>query len=77
MNYYSSSKQFNFAINNIYPYPGLLSVELMPVQNSPVSIVMDGAPYQATTLGNTDNKTAVELSIPQDIHYVVILNVED
>lgn len=77
MNYYSSSKQFNFAINNIYPYPGLLSVELMPVQNSPVSIVMDGTPYRATTLGNTDNKTTIELSIPQGIHYVVILNVED
>lgn len=77
MNYNSSSKQFNFAINNIYPYPGSLSVELMPIQNSPVSIVMDGSPYRATTLRNTDNKTAIELSIPQGIHDVVILNIED
>ena len=65
MNYNGSSKQFNFAINNIYPYPGSLSVELMPAQNSPISIMMDGLPYQAIDLKNTDNKTAIELSIPQ------------
>ena len=77
MNYNGSSKQFNFAINNIYPYPGSLSVELMPVQNSPISIMMDGLPYQTTNLKNTDNKTAIELSIPQGIHDVAILNIED
>jgi hypothetical protein len=77
MNYNSSSKQFNFAINNIYPYPGLLAIELMPVQNSPISIEMDGSPYHATNLKNTDNKTKIELSIPQGIHDVAILNIED
>ncbi len=77
MNYNDSSKQFNFAINNIYPYPGSLSVELMPVQNSPISIMMDGSPYQATNLKNTYNKTAIELSIPQGIHEVALLNIEE
>ena len=77
MNYNDSSKQFDFALNNIYPYPGSLSVELMPMQNNPVSIMMDGSPYQATNLKNTDNKTAIELSIPQGIHDVAILNIED
>ena len=77
MNYNSSSKQFNFAINNIYPYPGALSVELMPAQDNPVSIVMDGSPYQATSVRNTDNKTAIELSIPQGIHDVTVSNIGD
>ena len=76
MNYNDSSKQFNFAINNIYPYPGSLSVELMPVQNSPVSIMMDGAPYQPTNLKNLANKTAIELSIPKGVHDVAIVNIE-
>ena len=76
MNYNDSSKQFNFAINNIYPYPGSLSVELMPVQNSPISIVMDGAPYQPTNLKNLANKTAIELSIPKGVHDVAIVNIE-
>jgi hypothetical protein len=77
MNYNDSSKQFNFAINNIYPYPGSLSVELMPVQNSPISIMMDGSPYQAINLKNTANKTAIELSIPKGIHDIAILNIEN
>ncbi len=77
MNYNSSSKMFNFAINNIYPYPGMLSVELMPAQDDPVSIVMDGSPYQATTMRNIDNKTAIELSVPQGIHDIAILNIEN
>ncbi len=77
MNYNDSSKQFNFAINNIYPYPGSLSVELMPAQNSPISIMMDGLPYQAIDLKNIDNKTAIELSIPQGSHDVAILDIED
>jgi hypothetical protein len=77
MNYNDSSKQFNFAINNIYPYPGSLSVELMPSQNSPISILMDNSPYQPTNLKNTDNKTAIELSIPQGVHDVAILNIEE
>ena len=77
MNYNDSSKQFDFALNNIYPYPGSLSVELMPMQNNPVSIMMDGSPYQATNLKNTYNKTIIELSIPQGIHDVAILNIED
>ena len=77
MNYNSSSKQFNFAVNNIYPYPGSLSVELMPVQNSPISIMMDGSPYPATNLKNTNNKTSIELSIPKGVHDVAILNIED
>jgi hypothetical protein len=76
MNYNDSSKQFNFAINNIYPYPGSLSVELMPVQNSPISIMMDGAPYQPTNLKNLANKTAIELSIPKGVHDVAIVNIE-
>ena len=76
MNYNDSSKQFNFAINNIYPYPGSLSVELMPVQNSPISIVMDGAPYQPTNLKNLANKTAIELSIPKGVHDIAIVNIE-
>jgi hypothetical protein len=77
MNYNSSSKMFNFAINNIYPYPGMLSVELMPAQDDPVSIVMDGSPYQATTMRNIDNKTEIELSVPQGIHDIAILNIEN
>ena len=76
MNYNDSSKQFNFAINNIYPYPGSLSVELMPVQNSPISIMMDGAPYQPTNLKNLANKTAIELSIPKGVHDIAIVNIE-
>ena len=76
MNYNDSSKQFNFAINNIYPYPGSLSVELMPVQNSLISIMMDGAPYQPTNLKNLANKTAIELSIPKGVHDVAIVNIE-
>ena len=76
MNYNDSSKQFNFAINNIYPYPGSLSVELMPVQSSPISIMMDGAPYQPTNLKNLANKTAIELSIPKGVHDVAIVNIE-
>jgi hypothetical protein len=55
----------------------MLSVELMPAQDDPVSIVMDGSPYQVTTMRNIDNKTAIELSIPQGIHDIAILNIEN
>jgi len=48
----------------------------MPVQNSPISIMMDGSPYQATNLKNTNNKTSIDLSIPKGVHDVAILNIE-
>ncbi len=77
LNYNSSSNQFSFSINNIYPYPGSLSLELMPLQNDPLSISIDGSPLQTVSTRNVDNKTLIELSIPQGKHDITISNIEE
>lgn len=77
MNYNKSSHELNFIVNNIYPYPGSLSLELMPIQTKNVSVEMDGQTLQSTSIKNGENKTKIELSIPLGIHEVVVSNLED
>ena len=76
LNYNSSSNQFRFTINNIYPYPGSLSLQLMPIQEVPLAISIDGSSIDTVSAGNADNKTLLELSIPQGRHDIVISNIQ-
>ena len=77
LNYNSSSNQFRFTINNIYPYPGSLSLQLMPIQQAPVAISIDGSSINTTSARNVDNKTLLDLSIPQGIHDIIISNIRE
>jgi len=77
LNYNSSSNQFRFTINNIYPYPGSLSLQLMPIQEVPITISIDGLSIDTPSARNVDNKTLLELSIPQGIHDIVISNIQE
>ena len=77
LNYNSSSNQFRFTINNIYPYPGSLSLQLMPIQQAPVAISIDGSSIDTTSARNVDNKTLLDLSIPQGIHDIIISNIQE
>lgn len=76
LNYNGSSNQFNFTINNIYPYPGSLSIQLMPIQEELVVISIDGMPVETVSARNADNKTLLELSIPQGVHDITISNIQ-
>lgn len=77
LNYNSSSNQFKFSVNNIYPYPGSISLELMPPQDDPLSISIDGLPTETASTRNMDNKTSIELSVPQGKHDIIISNIEE
>lgn len=74
LNYNNTIGEFNFTINNIYPYPGSLSLEVMPAQNVPLYIHMDDLAVQNTMTKISNNKTFLELSIPQGIHTISISN---
>ena len=76
LNYNSSNNQFRFTINNIYPYPGSLSLQLMPIQEVPLAISIDGSSIDTVSARNVDNKTLLELSIPQGHHDIVISNIQ-
>lgn len=77
LNYNASNNQFIFKINNIYPYPGPLSLQLMPIQDDPIYVSLDGLPIESLNTRNADNKTLIELSIPQGNHDIVISNIQE
>lgn len=77
LNYNASGNQFSFTINNIYPYPGSLSLQLMPIQEEPVAISIDGLPVETVSARNEDNKTLLELSIPQGVHDIIISKIQE
>ena len=76
LNYNASDNQFIFKINNIYPYPGSLSLQLMPIQVDPIDVFIDGLPVETLNARNADNKTLVELSIPQGNHELILSNIQ-
>ena len=77
LNYNATNNQFIFKINNIYPYPGSLSLQLMPIQVDPIYVSIDGLPIETLNTRNTDNKTLIELSIPQGNHDIMLSNIHE
>lgn len=75
IDYNATNNQFVFKINNIYPYPGSLSLQLMPIQVDPLNVSIDGLPIENMNARNSDNKTLIGLSIPQGTHNVTISNI--
>ena len=74
MGYNITTDKFDFNINNIYPYPGALSLEVMPAQKVPIQVYVDENPVEDVKMRNTTEKTLLELAIPQGVHYISLSN---
>lgn len=77
LGYNDTTDLFNFTINNIYPYPGSLSLEVMPIQKVPIHSYIDEILVQDPRMRDTADKTLLELSIPQGIHTISLSNLGD
>jgi hypothetical protein len=49
----------------------------MPIQEEPVAISIDGLPVETVSARNEDNKTLLELSIPQGVHDIIISKIQE
>jgi len=74
MDYNITTDEFNFTVNNIYPYPGALSLEVMPAQKVPIQVYMDENSIKEIKIRNTPEKTLLELAIPQGLHDISLSN---
>lgn len=74
MSYNITTDKFDFTINNIYPYPGALSLEVMPVQMVPIQAYIDGNPVEDVKMRNISEKTLLDLAIPQGVHDISLSN---
>ena len=77
LNYNKSNHQLNMKLNNVYPAPGALTLQLMPNQTNPISVYLDGQPFKSAKINYLENMMLVDMSIPQGPHDVVLSNVEE
>lgn len=72
LDYSKNTNQFKMDINNIYPLPNTLNIEIMPSQKNTLAISIDGSPYNMPKILNTKNSTLVNLIISQGYHQILI-----
>lgn len=77
LNYTESNDQLNFRINNLYPIPGALSIQLMPYQVNPITVYLDDKPYESTTKKYFDDMIQIDMNIPHGSHEVVFANIKE
>jgi hypothetical protein len=73
INYDNKTNQFELKVNNLYPVPASLSLQLNPEQRNPLSFEIDNHEYSPTTL-NINKITKMELTIPQGKHEIIVSN---
>ncbi|MDR4489778.1 MAG: hypothetical protein R2685_02600 [Candidatus Nitrosocosmicus sp.] len=76
LNYTQEDKELNIKMNNLYPIPGALSIQIMPYQFNPVMIYMDGIQHKPVTTKYADNMIQFDMTVPRGIHDIVLSNVE-
>jgi hypothetical protein len=73
INHDNKTNQFELKVNNLYPVPASLSLQLNPEQRNPLSFEIDNHEYSPTTL-NINKITKMELTIPQGKHEIIVSN---
>ncbi len=69
--YDNASKQFKLSVNNVYPPPATLSLQLLSMQKSPLHVSLDGKKYDSKILKKDDNIN-IDLFVPQGKHEINI-----
>ncbi len=77
LNYNNINHQLNMKLNNIYPTPGVLTLQLMPNQTNPISVYLDGQLFKSAKINYLENMMQLDMSIPQGQHDIVLSNVEE
>ncbi|MDN5869000.1 MAG: hypothetical protein L0H55_16570, partial [Candidatus Nitrosocosmicus sp.] len=77
LNYTENNDRLNIEINNLYPIPGALSIQLMPYQVNPIMVYLDDKIYESATKKYLDDMIQIDMTIPQGSHEVVLTNIEE
>ena len=73
IDYDNKTNQFELEVNNLYPIPASLSLQLNPEQRNHLSFEIDNHAY-SPTIANTNKVTTIEMSIPQGKHEINVSN---
>ena len=74
LSYDNKTDQLSIKVNNIYPISSSLSLQLIPEQQNPLSIKIDGHILDSK-ISNSNKTTIVDLLIPQGEHEININNI--
>jgi hypothetical protein len=69
--YDNNSKQFKLGVNNVYPPPASLSLQLLSREKSALQVLLDGKIYYSKILNNS-NIVNIYLFVPQGKHEITI-----
>ncbi|MDQ4073270.1 MAG: FxLYD domain-containing protein [Thermoproteota archaeon] len=76
IDYNNDTNKLQLKVNNFYPIPASLSVQLMPGQKEPLSIIMDNSGFSTASVVNDEGKTTVDLNIPMGRHDLTIAGIK-
>jgi hypothetical protein len=76
IDYNNDTNQLQIKINNVYPIPASLSVQLIPGQKDPLSIMMDNTGFSKASVVNSEEKTTLDLNIPMGRHDLTITGIK-
>ncbi len=71
LNYDNKTNEFNFEVDNIYPITATLSLQLIPEQKNPLSIIIDDHAYNST-ITNSSGTTKMDVNIPHGEHKITV-----
>lgn len=77
LTYNKTSNQLNIQMDNIYPIPGALSMQIMPYQINPLSVYLDGTLHDSADIKYIENMIQIDLSVPNGAHEVVLSGIEE
>ena len=69
--YDNNSKQFKLSVNNVYPPPAYLSLQLLSMQKGVLHVLLDGKIYSSKILNNSSTVN-FDLSVPQGKHEISV-----
>ncbi|MGD9671869.1 MAG: hypothetical protein AB7U98_00145 [Candidatus Nitrosocosmicus sp.] len=77
LNYAKDNDQLNININNLYPIPGALSIQVMPYQVNPIMVYLDDKLQESPIKKYFDDMIQIDMNIPKGFHEVVLVNIEE
>ncbi len=76
VDYNNDTNQLQLKVNNFYPIPASLSIQLMPGQKEPISVTMDNTDFSKASVVNGKEKTTVDLNIPMGRHDLTVAGIK-